>query len=264
MASPKEKWQPAVVADKMGPPHGGYTPTSATLTEALDLKRAVHVGHSTGGGEVARYIGRHGTKRVAKPVLIGAITLLMLKTPANPNGTPIEAFDKMRAAVRADRSRFWKELRRPFYGYNRPGVKSSDGVRESFWGIAHGRYRQRCPGWGKGAGLGSNSPWGSSSTGGGMTKGRHVAAGASTPAWRTVCCLGVGTATARRHRSDRGSMSTATVPSRNGRLRAMRTRPSGMKVTCSAATGGRRMYLSRARASRAPARVAAWSPKPAS
>ena len=86
-----------------------------------------------GGGEVARYIGRHGTKRVAKAVLIGAIPPLMLKTPANPGGTPIEAFDQLRAAVVADRSQFWKDLSLPFYGYNRPGAKISEGVRESFW-----------------------------------------------------------------------------------------------------------------------------------
>jgi non-heme chloroperoxidase len=93
----------------------------------------VHVGHSTGGGEVARYIGRHGTGRVAKAVLIGAIPPLMLKTPANPEGTPIEAFDQLRASVLAGRSAFWKELSLPFYGYNRPGAEVSEGVREDFW-----------------------------------------------------------------------------------------------------------------------------------
>src|SRR5262249_11661859 len=92
-----------------------------------------HIGHSTGGGEVVRYIGRQGTDRVAKVVLIGAIPPLMLKTEANPNGTPIEAFDGIRASVLADRSAFWKELSMPFYGYNRPGAKISEGVRESFW-----------------------------------------------------------------------------------------------------------------------------------
>jgi non-heme chloroperoxidase len=97
------------------------------------LKDAIHVGHSTGGGEVARYIGRHGTKRVAKAVLISAIPPLMLKTPANPAGTPIEVFDQLRAAVVADRSQFWKDLSLPFYGYNRSGAKISEGVRESFW-----------------------------------------------------------------------------------------------------------------------------------
>jgi non-heme chloroperoxidase len=110
-----------------------YADDLATLVEKLDLKNAIHVGHSTGGGEVARYIGRHGTKRVAKAVLIGAIPPLMLKTPDNPVGTPIEVFDQLRAAVEADRSQFWKELSLPFYGYNRPGAKISEGVRESFW-----------------------------------------------------------------------------------------------------------------------------------
>ena len=103
------------------------------LVEALDLKKAVHVGHSTGGGEVARYIGRHGTKRVAKAVLISAIPPLMLKTAANPGGLPIEVFDQLRASVVADRSQFWKDLSMAFYGYNRPGAKISEGVRESFW-----------------------------------------------------------------------------------------------------------------------------------
>ncbi len=93
----------------------------------------IHVGHSTGGGEVARYIGRHGTKRVAKAVLISAIPPLMLKTAANPGGLPIEVFDQLRSAVVADRSQFWKDLSLPFYGYNRPGAKISEGVRESFW-----------------------------------------------------------------------------------------------------------------------------------
>jgi non-heme chloroperoxidase len=110
-----------------------YADDLAALTETLNLKDAIHVGHSTGGGEVARYIGRHGTKRVAKAVLIGAIPPLMLKTPANPGGTPREAFDQIRAGVLADRSQFWKDLSLPFYGYNRPGAKASEGVRESFW-----------------------------------------------------------------------------------------------------------------------------------
>jgi non-heme chloroperoxidase len=110
-----------------------YADDLAALVEALDLTKAIHVGHSTGGGEVARYIGRHGTKRVAKAVLIGAICPLMLKTPANPGGTPMEAFDQIRAAVQADRSSFWKELSMPFYGFNRPGAKVSEGLRESFW-----------------------------------------------------------------------------------------------------------------------------------
>lgn len=110
-----------------------YADDLAALVEALDLTNAIHVGHSTGGGEVARYIGRHGTKRAAKAVLIGAVPPLMLKTAANPGGTPIEAFDGIRANVLADRSQFFKELTIPFYGYNRPGAKTSEGVRESFW-----------------------------------------------------------------------------------------------------------------------------------
>ena len=110
-----------------------YADDLAALVAALDLSDAVHVGHSTGGGEVARYIGRHGTRRVAKAVLIGAIPPLMLQTPANPGGLPIEVFDQLRAGVVADRSQFWKELSLPFYGYNRPGAKISEGVRESFW-----------------------------------------------------------------------------------------------------------------------------------
>ena len=105
----------------------------AMLVETLDLKDAIHVGHSMGGGEVARYIGRHGTKRVAKAVLIAAVPPLMLKTAANPGGLPIEAFDKIRASVLADRSQFWKDLTMAFYGYNRKGAKISEGVRDSFW-----------------------------------------------------------------------------------------------------------------------------------
>jgi len=110
-----------------------YADDLAALVEALDLKNAILVGHSTGGGEVARYIGRHGTKRVAKAVLIGSVTPLMLKTAANPSGLPIDAFDKIRAGVLSDRSQFFKELTMPFYGYNRPGAKISEGLRESFW-----------------------------------------------------------------------------------------------------------------------------------
>jgi non-heme chloroperoxidase len=110
-----------------------YADDLARLVEALDLKDAIHVGHSTGGGEVTRYIGRHGSKRVAKAVLIGAVPPLMLKTAANPGGLPLEVFDGIRAGVVADRSQFFKELTMPFYGYNRPGAKVSEGVRNSFW-----------------------------------------------------------------------------------------------------------------------------------
>jgi non-heme chloroperoxidase len=103
------------------------------LVETLDLKNAIHVGHSTGGGEVARYIGRFGTKRVAKAVLIGSVTPLMLKTAANPGGLPLEAFDQIRAGVLADRSQFFKDLTTPFYGANRKDAKVSQGLRDSFW-----------------------------------------------------------------------------------------------------------------------------------
>ena len=110
-----------------------YADDLATIVETLDLHDAIHVGHSTGGGEVARYIGRHGTKRVAMAVLIGAIPPLMLKTPANPGGLPIDVFDGLRAGVQADRSQFFTDLSAPFYGANRPGAKVSDGLRHSFW-----------------------------------------------------------------------------------------------------------------------------------
>ncbi|MFL6336144.1 MAG: alpha/beta fold hydrolase [Pyrinomonadaceae bacterium] len=110
-----------------------YADDLAKLVEALDLRDAVLVGHSTGGGEVTRYIGRHGTGRVAKAVLVSAIPPLMLKTEANPGGLPIEVFDGIRAGVLADRSSYWKELAMPFYGFNRPGAKISEGLRESFW-----------------------------------------------------------------------------------------------------------------------------------
>jgi non-heme chloroperoxidase len=110
-----------------------YADDLASLVEALDLRDAIHVGHSTGGGEVARYIGRHGTKRVAKAVLIGAVAPLMLKTATNPGGLPIEVFDGIRAGVTADRSQFFKDLSGPFYGANRPGATVSQGVRDSFW-----------------------------------------------------------------------------------------------------------------------------------
>ena len=110
-----------------------YADDLAELVKALNLKDAIHVGHSTGGGEVARYIARHGTKRVAKAVLIGAVPPLMLKTSANPGGLPMDVFDGIRAGVQADRSQFFKDLTMPFYGYNRPGAKVSEGVRNSFW-----------------------------------------------------------------------------------------------------------------------------------
>ena len=110
-----------------------YADDLATLVEKLDLRDAIHVGHSTGGGEVARYIGRHGTGRVAKAVLIGAVPPLMLKTAANPGGLPMEAFDGIRAGVLSDRSQFFKDLSAPFYGANRPGAKVSQGLRDSFW-----------------------------------------------------------------------------------------------------------------------------------
>jgi len=110
-----------------------YADDLAELVAALDLKDAIHIGHSTGGGEVARYIGRHGTKRVVKAVLIGAVPPLMLKTPANPGGLPIEVFDGLRAGVQADRSQFFKDLTAPFYGANRPGAQVSQGLRDSFW-----------------------------------------------------------------------------------------------------------------------------------
>lgn len=110
-----------------------YADDLAALVEALDLKNAIHVGHSTGGGEVTRYIGRHGTKRVAMAVLIGAVPPLLLKTDRNPGGLPISVFDDLRAAVAANRSQFYKEFTLPFYGYNRPGAQVSEGIREHWW-----------------------------------------------------------------------------------------------------------------------------------
>jgi non-heme chloroperoxidase len=110
-----------------------YADDLAELVTQLNLSNAVHIGHSTGGGEVTRYIGRHGTKRVAKAVMIGAVPPVMIKKESNPGGTPIEAFDAIRKSVLTDRSQFWKDLSMPFYGYNRPGAKISEGVRESFW-----------------------------------------------------------------------------------------------------------------------------------
>ncbi len=109
-----------------------YADDLAELVQALDLRNAVHVGHSTGGGEVTRYIGRHGTSRVAKAVLVGAIPPLMLKTEGNPDGTPMEVFDQLRSSVLADRTQLWKDLTMAFYSYNRPGAKVSEGVREQF------------------------------------------------------------------------------------------------------------------------------------
>jgi non-heme chloroperoxidase len=111
-----------------------YADDLAELVGKLDLNDVVHVGHSTGGGEVARYIGRHGTERVAKAVLIGAVPPLMLKTPANPNGLPRDVFDGFRAASLADRSKFYRDVGAgPFYGFNRPGAKVSQGLIDSFW-----------------------------------------------------------------------------------------------------------------------------------
>jgi non-heme chloroperoxidase len=110
-----------------------YADDLAQLVELLNLKKAIHVGHSTGGGEVARYIARHGTGRVAKVVLVSAVPPIMLKTAANPGGLPLETFDQIRAAVLADRSQFWKDLSMTFYNYNRPGAKISEGVRATFW-----------------------------------------------------------------------------------------------------------------------------------
>ncbi|HEY2474494.1 MAG TPA: alpha/beta hydrolase [Candidatus Cybelea sp.] len=110
-----------------------YADDLAAVVAALDLRDAIHVGHSTGGGEVARYIARHGTERVAGAVLVSAIPPLMLKTPENPEGTPIEVFDQLRAGIQADRSQFFKDFSAPFYGANRPGSKVSQGVRDEFW-----------------------------------------------------------------------------------------------------------------------------------
>src|ERR1700693_3287285 len=133
----------AIAHDRRG--HGRSTQTSngndmdtyaddlAALVEELDLTSAIHIGHSTGGGEVARYIGRHGTERVAKAVLISAVPPLMLKTPENPAGLPIAAVYQLRSAVQADRSQFFRDLSAPFYGANRTGSKVSQGLRDSFW-----------------------------------------------------------------------------------------------------------------------------------
>lgn len=123
---------------RSGQPWGGnemdtYADDLAELMDALDLRDAAMVGHSTGGGEVARYIGRHGTRRVAKAVLVGAVPPIMLKTDANPGGLTIDVFDGIRAGVAADRSQFFKDLTTPFYGANRPGVSISQGIRDAFW-----------------------------------------------------------------------------------------------------------------------------------
>jgi non-heme chloroperoxidase len=109
-----------------------YADDLAALVEALDLKNAIHVGHSTGGGEVTRYIGRHGTKRVAKAVLISAVPPLLLKTEANPNGLTMEVIDQLRAGLQADRGQFFRDFSIPFFGFNRPGAKVSEGLRDSF------------------------------------------------------------------------------------------------------------------------------------
>jgi non-heme chloroperoxidase len=110
-----------------------YADDLAELTEKLDLHDAIHVGHSTGGGEVARYIGRHGTKRVAVAVLISAVPPLMVKTEKNPLGTPISVFDGLRAAYIENRAQFYKDITLPFYSYNRPGAKISEGIRDKWW-----------------------------------------------------------------------------------------------------------------------------------
>jgi non-heme chloroperoxidase len=110
-----------------------YADDLATLLDTLDITEAMLVGHSTGGGEVAHYIGRHGTRRVAKAVLIGAVPPIMLKTAANPGGLPMEVFDGIRAGVVGDRSQFYKDLATPFYSYNRPNAKISQGVIDAFW-----------------------------------------------------------------------------------------------------------------------------------
>jgi non-heme chloroperoxidase len=110
-----------------------YADDLAALTEKLDLKNAIHVGHSTGGGEVARYIGRHGSKRVGMAVLISAVPPLMLKTDKNPAGAPMSVFDGLRAQLVKNRPQFYKDITLPFYGYNRPGAKISEGIREHWW-----------------------------------------------------------------------------------------------------------------------------------
>jgi len=111
----------------------GYADDLAAIIEALDLRNATLIGHSTGGGEVTRYIGRHGSKRVAKVVLVAAVPPIMLKTPANPEGLPMEVFDGLRAGLLKDRSQFYRDLAIQFYGANRPGAKVSQGILDQFW-----------------------------------------------------------------------------------------------------------------------------------
>ncbi len=111
----------------------GYADDLAAVIEQLDLKEITVVGHSTGGGEVARYIARHGTKRVAKAILIAAVPPVMLKSDSNPEGLPLEVFDGLRSGVMKDRSQFYKDLAVPFYGANRPGAKVSQGTLDQFW-----------------------------------------------------------------------------------------------------------------------------------
>ena len=113
-----------------------YADDLAALVEALSLTKAIHIGHSTGGGEVARYIGRHGTKRVAKAILVDAVVPGMLKTASNPDGVPIEVFNQIRAGVSKDRAQYWIEFAKPFYGANRPGAKVSQGILDQFWRLS--------------------------------------------------------------------------------------------------------------------------------
>jgi non-heme chloroperoxidase len=122
-----------------------YADDLAQLVQSLDLREVTMVGHSTGGGEVVRYIGRHGTNRIAKAVLVGAVPPLMLRTRDNPEGTPIEVFDDIRRGVAGNRSQFYQDLTTPFFGFNRPAVEPSQGLRDSFWrqgmmGGVHGQF----------------------------------------------------------------------------------------------------------------------------
>ena len=110
-----------------------YADDLAALTQHLNLREAIHVGHSTGGGEVAHYIGRHGSKRVAKAVLIAAVPPLMAKTASNPDGVPMDVFDGIRAGLASNRPQLYKDFSMPFYGFNRPGAKVSEGLRDHFW-----------------------------------------------------------------------------------------------------------------------------------